>query len=215
MKSNPNKSVDKYIEHGEMILRTDSKNMDEHNPWALVDTMRGLLHTRLSQLKVKTKILNELNEKFHDNTVQKADVILKIKNDILKLKVFIENAYYFDAERLFSKLSIDRPLPIDEAGLLQYVKDLVGAIGRYDEQRFPLPVEYTQQVDSYIAEMELLIEKSRDFRQKREVLVKNREMALDQFREIIPPIRRWLWKMLPEGRMDERLYEYGFKPYGK
>jgi hypothetical protein len=39
-----------------------------------------------------------------------------------------------------------------------------------------------------------------------------RETALNEFRELLPPVRKWLYAKLPKGRFDEILSQYGFEP---
>jgi hypothetical protein len=58
--SNPNKPVEKYIEHGEIIMLQDEAARRENAPWALLDNMKGAILIRLSALKNKTYRLNAL-----------------------------------------------------------------------------------------------------------------------------------------------------------
>jgi len=214
MKSNPNMSVYKYIELGETILKADTHAIENNEKYALVSTIRSLIHNRLSILKIKTQRLDELVEKYDYLSDDKKGEIKAIKNILKELSVYIENHYFFDRKDILTKLKLTNKLPLDEQGVNDFVTEILITISNLDK-RYSISLEILENLENHYKVLTKLIEESNEYHNKKSILVKEREMALDDFREVLPTIRKWLWKMLPDGRTDNKLDEYGFNSYGK
>ena len=214
MKSNPNKSVEKFIEQAEKMLKADAQARQDGSKHSLVSTMRGVLHTRVSQLKVKTTKLDEINEKLAELVIEKKVVLKKTRDALQNLQVYVENAYFFDAKENLAKLAMSEKAPLDELGLLEYTKDVMQGI-KTAVLPMPIPIEYSLPVGQSLKPLHQIVIEAERLRQEKAKAVEIRLKALDELRDVFPTIRKWLWKMLPNGREDKKLIDYGFKPYGK
>ncbi len=214
MNSNPNKSVEKYIEQGEMMMKADREALDKGEKHALVTTMRGVLHTRLSNLKVKSKKLDEVNEELARLVNGKKPILEKARGVLQSVRVYVENAYFFDADDILQKLHMAKKPPLDEIGLLEYTREVAKALTEV-KLPTPMPEEFRKPVLDVMKPLYDVVVEAERLRQKKAKAVEDRTKALDEFRDVLLPVRKWLWKMLPGGRQDMKLYEYGFKPYGK
>ena len=180
----------------------------------LVDTIRALLHTRLSTLRIKTKRLDELLEHYHEKIEKKNIELNRIRSTLSDILVYIENAYFFDKDEVKSTLGLPSRLPAMTAKLIAFAKDVVQKTTDNKSSKFPLPEEYLYVLRNSLKNLEPLMKDFESLNQQRHKLVADRDQTLSEFREILPPIRKWLWQTLPEGRSDPALINYGFKPYG-
>ncbi|MFP4458624.1 MAG: hypothetical protein ACLFSQ_03425 [Candidatus Zixiibacteriota bacterium] len=215
MSSNPNKSIEKYIQQGSLILHADEKARKNGDNWTLVTTIRGVLHTRLGQLRTKTIKLEELNNDLAKKIDEKNKLLEKMRSDVKELAVYVENAFFFDDADIMAALLLDKKLPDDEKGFYRRIDNIMEKIKEHDNRKFPLPENILENLKNKHQPLRLLIKDCDKLRKVRKMLVEQRSQSLDEFRQVLKPIRKWLWKMLPEGRSDKRLHDYGFKPYGK
>ena len=176
--------------------------------------MRGPTHTRLSTLKVKTRRLTELTTNLSEKVAAKSEILNKTRDNIKELAVYIENAYFFDFANIHKSLALDIKPPNDDAGFIEYIGEILNRINDFDTKKFALPENFLIILKDAKLDVVPIIHEIERLKKRKSSLVREREDALEAFREIIPPIRKWLWKMLPEGRKDTRLENYGFKSYG-
>jgi hypothetical protein len=214
MKSNPNKPAVDFINQGEMILRSDHSASDGGKEWALVDTMRSLLHSRLSALKIKTRRLDEVNEKYGELNSDKKASLSEIAENIDKIRVYIENAYFYDASAILEELGVNIKPPKSEKALIEYMRNFLQQLDNNDD-KLKIPDNFIGTLRDVHPKLDNMNTELSILRKERDKLIADRSAALDEFRDLLPAIRRWLWKMLPDGRSDHRLSNYGFKPYGQ
>lgn len=194
MKSNPNRPVQSYIDQGEMILHADHIALGNNSDWALVDTMRSLLHRRISSLKIKTKRLNDVVDRYSTAKAKKKRAFEDCREALERLRVYIENAFFQEQAEVLEHVGLVERPPKAEKKLISYWENAHDALSKYNDKRFPLPNSYIDAVGRLPLDLDGISEELANFRSQKALLTKERERALDEFRDLLPPIRRWLWK---------------------
>jgi len=213
MPSNPNKSVQEYIFQGVNIQDADNAALAVPEIWALVPFIRTRLDDRLADLQNKSIIANTIVPAYADKVEEKDIFDADAEEALEKLAVYIENAFPDKAKILCRDLLLDKEYPQDDQHARDYLQSVLVALAAHDNATYPLPASFTDPITAATNGFIETLDALPDLFENRRTAIQDRNIALEQFIEILSPIRKWLWKMLPEGREDTRLIEYGFDPY--
>ncbi len=213
MPSNPTKSVQEYIYQGVNIQDADTAALAVPEIWALVLFIRTRLDDRLADLQNKSIIVNTIAPAYDDKVEEKDNYDADAEEALEKLAVYIENAFPDEAETLNHTLLIDKDYPADDEKAKQHLIQVQATLAAHDNVTWPLPVAYTDAITNATTGFIAALAEVSDLLEDRRTAIQDRDIALLDFIDVLAPIRKWLWKTLPQGRKDTRLIDYGFDPY--
>jgi len=208
------KTVADWLEIGCLILDADDEAIAEGYPWKLVDAMRAKLEDKYTAFKeAATKA--ECSGSAYDTSIKEKRRLAKEGRDATTtLAVYIENAFLDKAASINHLLLLDLKFPTDDEDLKEHLKSVCSAIDKLDPVAYPLPAMFTDPVFAIRDDFERALPQVTDYFEDRRTAIQDRNIAMNDFKALLKPIRMWLWKMLPQGRRDTRLIGYGFTPYG-
>lgn len=207
------KSIPEWIAIGENTLRADDEAIDEGNPWQLLPAIRAKLESKFAVFsEAATKA--DLSGRNYTKRVKEKRRLSKMGREaIMKLKVYIENAFLDDAKWLNHNLLLDKSYPTDDQEIGGHLASVCSAINSHDDAAYPLPASFTDPIYDIREKFRQALLDVTDYLEDRRTAVQERNKALLEFKKVLAPIRKWLYQMLPEGRYDTRLLGYGFNPY--
>ena len=214
MASKPKKSLAEYIHQGDLIQLADDAALAVPEIWALVPAIRTRLDDRLATLHERTTTAETIAPAYDLKVEEKDGYDVDAEETCGKLAVYIENAFPDDAEQINHTLLLDKEYPSDDEEAKQYLISVLDALSNHDNVTYPLPATFTDPLTTAANNFITALAEVVDLFEDRRTAIQDRDIALEQFIEVLSPIRKWLWKMLPEGRYDTRLIDYGFTPYG-
>ncbi len=214
MSSKPTKSLSEYIHQGDIIIIADDKAIANGDLWQIVPIMRTRHDARLATLTAKTTDADIVAPAYDLKVDEKDGYDMDAAETSSTLKVYIDNAYLENAEAINHDLLLDKAYPADDQDAKRYLNSVQEALVGHDHATYPLPAVLTDALKVATENFSRAVEDVVDLFEDRRTAIQDRNIALDEYIDVLTPIRRWLWKTLPQGRYDTRLIDYGFTPYG-
>jgi len=215
MANRPNKALAEYIHQGDLIVIADDNAIANGYLWALVAATRTRLDALLADLKTKATIADTVGPAYDLKVEEKDGFDLDAEKALSMLAVYIENAFPDDAAELNHILLLDKDYPADDEKAKQYLTSVQAALAVHDNVAYPIPPAYIAAIDTATTSFISALAEVTDLFENRRTAIQDRNIALTDFIQVLSPIRKWLWKTLPQGREDTRLIDYGFDPYNK
>ena len=199
---------------GDLIILADDRAIADGLEWKLVDAMRAELDVKYEAFRTAVLAANSGGIAYNQRVKQKKQFAKDAKKATRKLNIYIENAFFADAKDIVHRLLLDQKFPIDDEKLALYLSSVRTALTNHDNATYPLPASFTGPVYTACDDFGKAHIDVNDFYEDRRTAIQTRKHALAEFKTLLGPIRMWLWNMLPDGRSDTRLIDYGFTPYG-
>lgn len=214
MATHGHKSLAEYIHQGDLIVIADDAALAVPELWAIVPVTRLILDTRLADFKTKATAAGTVAPAYDLKVEEKDAFDFDAEKAVSMLAVYIENAFPNDAKELNHTLLIDLDYPADDEKAKQYLIEVQATLAAHDNLTYPLPMAYSDAITTATTGFITTLAEVTDLLENRRTAIQDRDLALEIFIDVLSPIRKWLWKTLPQGRKDTRLMDYGFDPYG-
>ena len=206
-----NKPISEYIHQGDLLIQADDTAIANGFEWQLVPAMRQRHDEKFAKLKQLQSHADEVAPHYDLKVKEKNRFKRAALDALMKLRLYLQNAFYDDAEALCHRLLLDLHAPLDEQDLSKYLDSVQDALTKHDHATYPIPASFTQALADATKDFARTLLEVTDLLEDRRTAVQERDIALTEYVKLLTPIRNWLRKMLPQERKDTRLIDYGFK----